>query len=305
MSVNGRKLVRREKVKHYSLDELPLVTPKVARYHGNPVLTRGGSGAWDEDRVDNPCVLWDFRPNENEFKMWYSGEPGRKTGLAHSTDGINWTKDANNPVFNDPEEQGYADHKTCCADVISLDRTGSPPIFLMVYEQEIRDADGNIVGAYLKFAESSDGVSWTILGKVTDFEKGVRWDGGRMWIDRDNRIHLVASKNVTSKCDFHHFISSDFDTWSLKEVVNFSHELKGNAFHRVDDLNVEPMGGMFFAWANFFINAIPWGGGRRRNRLKCSWGGRWTHSSMLETQSTLRSTLKRIGRDTLFTKATM
>jgi len=40
-----------------SKDDLPIITPKAARYHNNPVLTRGGAGAWDEGRVDNPSVF--------------------------------------------------------------------------------------------------------------------------------------------------------------------------------------------------------------------------------------------------------
>lgn len=70
------------------------------KYHGNPVLRRGGPGSWDETIIWCPMV-W----KEESYHMIYSGRNSRKTmqiGYATSVDGIHWMKSARNPVFNDP-----------------------------------------------------------------------------------------------------------------------------------------------------------------------------------------------------------
>ena len=68
------------------------------KYAGNPVFDHGGTGAWDRGDVGYPTVL-----NETGvFKMWYSGGASVyawSIGYATSTDGINWTKYAGNPVL--------------------------------------------------------------------------------------------------------------------------------------------------------------------------------------------------------------
>jgi len=105
----GRLALQKEIEKHipiFSPKDLPIVTTKAARYHGNPVLTRGGPGAWDEGRVDNPCVVWDADTPSHPYWMWYSGRDANnrngKVGLAMSSDGITWTKRPENPVTPTP-----------------------------------------------------------------------------------------------------------------------------------------------------------------------------------------------------------
>jgi len=95
----------------------------------NPVLSKGGVGAWDRYGVGAPCVI---RSGTNEYEMWYTGcevDYGNLLGLltagnineieaallaginvaighATSTNGTAWDKDAvNNPVL----EKGTAD----------------------------------------------------------------------------------------------------------------------------------------------------------------------------------------------------
>ena len=62
----------------------------------NPVLEGSGSG-WEGNSVENFGVM----KVGSTYYLWYesaaSGE--RQTGLATSTDLINWTKDPNNPIF--------------------------------------------------------------------------------------------------------------------------------------------------------------------------------------------------------------
>ena len=65
---------------------------------GSPVLTAGGSGAWDETRIVSPSVIKDGAT----YKMWYTGRNvagNNAIGYATSGDGISWTKYGSNPVL--------------------------------------------------------------------------------------------------------------------------------------------------------------------------------------------------------------
>jgi predicted GH43/DUF377 family glycosyl hydrolase len=69
------------------------------KYSGNPVITPGASGTWD----DTPYLYTAFVLKEgSEYKMWYAAikiwQVGR-IGLATSTDGKAWVKDPQNPVL--------------------------------------------------------------------------------------------------------------------------------------------------------------------------------------------------------------
>jgi predicted GH43/DUF377 family glycosyl hydrolase len=72
-------------------------------YSPNPVLTPT-SGSWDAYTVLAPYVL---REN-GQYKMWYSGcqtdALTQRIGYATSSDGINWTKHASNPVLEPGSE---------------------------------------------------------------------------------------------------------------------------------------------------------------------------------------------------------
>jgi predicted GH43/DUF377 family glycosyl hydrolase len=71
---------------------------------------------WEKTSVMCPHVIWD--EEEKIFKMWYSGgeqyEPDA-IGYATSKDGINWTKLAKNPIFeNDPASDWEKAKVTAC-----------------------------------------------------------------------------------------------------------------------------------------------------------------------------------------------
>ncbi len=77
------------------------------KYAGNPVLDLGEAGSWDTAGVTQPTVVY----HDGTYHLWYSGGeemiPGIPfllipfPGYATSSDGINWTKYARNPISND------------------------------------------------------------------------------------------------------------------------------------------------------------------------------------------------------------
>ncbi len=78
---------------------------KFAAYEGNPVLSPGESGEWDELFLIGPYVYW----HDSLYYMFYNGsnvEGKIAIGVATSPDGFHFTKYANNPVLA-PDGKGY------------------------------------------------------------------------------------------------------------------------------------------------------------------------------------------------------
>lgn len=83
-----------------------------------PVLRVGSPESWDGNRVQNPRVL----DNGNTLEMWYAGTKTDlrrvQTGYATSSDGIHWTKNADNPVLKAGPIESWDDESTFVGDVI-------------------------------------------------------------------------------------------------------------------------------------------------------------------------------------------
>ncbi len=122
------------------------------RHAGNPVLNRGGSGAWDQNWVLNPVVLH----RDTLYQMWYSAESGGfwQTGYATSPDGINWTKDTlNNPVLT----VGAAGEWDAVAAM-----AGSVLFEDGLYHMWYHGTTGNAFSDWeIGYATSPDGINWT------------------------------------------------------------------------------------------------------------------------------------------------
>lgn len=76
------------------------------------VLSRGSSASWDSSYASRSSVV---RVSANEWHMWYSGGRTRlHEGIGHATssDGINWIKDGNNPIWHISDGKVYRDTRT-------------------------------------------------------------------------------------------------------------------------------------------------------------------------------------------------
>lgn len=67
---------------------------------GNPVLPKGVGAEWDNDELLEP---WGLMKVGDTYHLYYNtlGTTTRETGLATSTDLINWTKSSDNPIWTD------------------------------------------------------------------------------------------------------------------------------------------------------------------------------------------------------------
>jgi uncharacterized repeat protein (TIGR01451 family) len=146
----------------------------------NPVLSVGPSGSWDEDDVRAPVVLY----LDGLYRMWYTGDDGSgpsQIGLASSTDGVNWTKEASNPVLSPSEsweEQGI--------------RAGSVVSDGSVYRMWYTGYDSGWV-ARIGYATSPDGVTWTKYAGNPVLDVGTPGS----WEDEDVREPAVVKKDGT------------------------------------------------------------------------------------------------------------
>jgi N-acetylneuraminic acid mutarotase len=121
----------------------------------NPILDAGPEGAWDDDLVLEPTVLF----NESIFHMWYAGHSGTdlskgvRIGHATSMDGVTWTKDTvNNPVV-DLGPEGSPDNGWI---------SGSSVIYNgNEYHMWYNAYNGTNLPIHVCHATSPDGVTWT------------------------------------------------------------------------------------------------------------------------------------------------
>lgn len=98
---------------------------------GNPVFGYGAGGAWDDDAVQSPGLVY----VDGVYHMWYVGDDGANEalGYAYSADGQNWTRGPQNPVLtaNAPELIGdtvaaYLDSNVFRVQYGRFDFSGSP-----------------------------------------------------------------------------------------------------------------------------------------------------------------------------------
>lgn len=126
----------------------------VFQNNGQPVLTRGGSGAWDELLVTDPRVI---RVSATSYVMLYRGQTPAglpKIGRATSPDGITWTKFGTVPVITSGTAGAWDDQAIY-------------PLGLL-YEGGVMhgwyggDANGDFSGQGLGYISSTDlGETWT------------------------------------------------------------------------------------------------------------------------------------------------
>lgn len=152
----------------------------------NPILSPGPAGSWDSFEVRYPTVHFDG----TTFRMWYwgksspdstSSQSAAMIGLATSSDGVTWTKQAN-PVFG----TAYGGSGYIPGAVIQ--NAGG---FVMWYGSPFGD-----IGR----ATSTDGITWTDTGIVQSVsslvstlhgtQPSVVLDGStyRMWFKKINNL---------------------------------------------------------------------------------------------------------------------
>ena len=145
------------------------------KYEGNPVFNKGTAGEWDEGGVT--CFV--VRHFPWGYMMWYSCAAAFDNGfgLATSDDGVNWSRNPNNPVM--VPDSGVA--------VWGPEVLHDGERYRMWYVCNTTGASG------IYYAWSDDGVSWTQSEHNPVIDHGgcdaVIWDGRqyRMFLQHSTR----------------------------------------------------------------------------------------------------------------------
>src|SRR5882757_2194125 len=125
----------------------------LARYAGNPLLTKGPAGSYDQLKIGPRAIL---REAPNVWKMWYEAVPaGNQSATAYATspDGLIWTKYAGNPVMSPSatwEGAGAMNHEASPTAVLKEDG---------LYKLWYHGISGST--RQIGYAESVDGLTWT------------------------------------------------------------------------------------------------------------------------------------------------
>jgi predicted GH43/DUF377 family glycosyl hydrolase len=133
------------------------VTHAQSAIEGQVVLPIGNT--WDGNRVLRPCVIY----NGSLFMMWYSGGSGgvHNIGLATSSDGIAWTRYAQNPNYapNPVLTIGSSgDWDSDSVDEAWVIYDGGQ--YKMWYSGQHWNPDGSINTWLIGYATSPDGIHW-------------------------------------------------------------------------------------------------------------------------------------------------
>lgn len=117
------------------------------KYPGNPVVTWGDSGSFDQGGISYPSVKY----YDGLYHMWYSGWDGitLRLGYASSPDGIEWTRYDNNPVLDLGNEGEFDESRITKGEVLIIN-----DLFHLWYTANFG------TGAAIGYATSTDGKNW-------------------------------------------------------------------------------------------------------------------------------------------------
>ncbi|MBD3289182.1 T9SS type A sorting domain-containing protein [candidate division KSB1 bacterium] len=146
------------------------------RQSASPVLDKGASGAWDDSYAFLPVVL----QSDTLYQMWYTGRSAsgiRQTGYANSSDGMNWSKNQNNPVLPAGDAGSWDANAAAASSVIF--ENGQ---YHMWYHGDI---NSDLTGVAIGYATSPDGINWTKHPDNPILQAGPEnWDGKNVWFPR-------------------------------------------------------------------------------------------------------------------------
>lgn len=149
------------------------VTINLTPYDGNPVLSSAGAQEWESEAWWNPSVIYD----NDLFHMFYIG-CGRevcKVGHATSIDGLDWSRDENNPVFV-PDEAIAPAGEVLHAKVF-LDGDTWVMLFLPVIKE------GQFPPMAMRATAPDPGGPWTVdTEPVLTAGKAGEWDCCTPWV---------------------------------------------------------------------------------------------------------------------------
>ena len=127
------------------------------KYSDTPIFAQNPGNHWEAMRLGVRTIIYDG----TEYKMFYDGKPSHSSisgggiGLATSSDGINWTRYANNPIIPHGESGSFNEFESEMPFVV-YDGTMYQMLFIG------RKDDGGTRIRLPGYATSSDGENWNL-----------------------------------------------------------------------------------------------------------------------------------------------
>jgi len=196
-----------------------------------PVLSKGDSGSWDAYGIAVSAVI----KAGAIYKMYYTGHNNYyddvKTGIAISTNGIDWTKNSG-PIFTSLE--GY--YHFNFTDVILKDS-----VYFGYYccSASHNTTDGVIIGAGTSF----DGISWQMQ---TVFNATLPWESGAIGFPTviyENGIFKMIYQNtigtyfgMATSTDGVHFTKSDNPIFAQSNTLNGQYSIWYPNFRKFNNI---------------------------------------------------------------------
>lgn len=185
---------------------------------GNPILSAGASGTWDDFGVQLGNVI---KRGTNDYIMYYSGVnedwDAWAIGIATSTDGVVWTKHGSNPVLS------YTDFNVGGNNIISFPyviKASNGMWYMLLSGTHGTDFFGIFA------ANSPDGITWTPMnsGNRVMAPTGGAWDDDNIEmsqiIEDDGAFYAIYNGNDNSALGQHKMgIASSLDLISWKKSL--------------------------------------------------------------------------------------
>ncbi|OFW57342.1 MAG: hypothetical protein A2Y75_06150 [Candidatus Solincola sediminis] len=183
------------------------------RYGNDPVLGLGALGSWDSDYVTNGTVIPAI---DGVWRMWYSGSGpsgggNEGIGYATSSDGINWTKYAGNPIMDKNDGVPWRDVRTYTPSVIysgsDFDGHGGTTKFKMWYSGRTNTPVENYaigyaernnvipVGPTREYTTITDAINHSFPGDILQVDAGTYNEN--VMIDKSITIQSVSGAGST------------------------------------------------------------------------------------------------------------
>ena len=184
------------------------------KYPDNPVLTAGSPGEWDETRAIMPNVIY----YDSTYHMWYSGNTtdAFRVGHATSPDGINWTRDPNNPVLDGGPEGTWDNPGILAGDVVVIDS-----IFHMWYT-----GGSDITYHAIGHATSPDGVNWIKDPNNPVLSEGPSGDWDDKWVLFGRVVYIDGAFEMWY---------SGWDGSSSPEIIRIGHATSPDGTNWIKD----------------------------------------------------------------------
>jgi DNA-binding beta-propeller fold protein YncE len=220
---------------------------------GNPVLNPGTAGSWDENIRERGWFMYE----NGTYHLWYGGWQGPydhsvpqlvKLGYAYSSDGVNWTKYAGNPI----QSQHWTE------DVVVV-KDGNT---YYLYAEDEHTGDGD--GAFIDLYTSTDKINWTRYGTIlrpsgtgweeSDVGTPTVWKEGTTWYMLYEGLGFGIAGQVGLAT------SSDGKNWTrYANNPVLSHPFSASLDIAID--SIVKINGVYYAYGHYDSGGQNWVGG--------------------------------------------